>query len=272
MTGEFAVTFFPNWAAQTKREENLTLEALAERIRMTTAPTKEQLPWLKLARFGEVRNPKTGSQSLRWNGNVLVLSGIVVDYDGGTMPIEEATERLREAGISAIVYTSPSHMLNGHGSRWRIVCPFALELSPEAHGGMVARLNGVLKGVLAPESWTLSQSYFYGRVDSNPAYEVIIVEGSRTIDQCADLDQGAIGKPNGNSHKPNGVGCVNGHAHHSGKPEAEIGDICAALEVIPNPMPGWDLGQGTWNEWSRIVMAVWRASGGSEESFSAFDR
>ena len=45
------VTFFENYAAATKTEEYLTLSNLAERIRDTSAPRKDALPWLKLARF-----------------------------------------------------------------------------------------------------------------------------------------------------------------------------------------------------------------------------
>lgn len=126
---------------------------------------------------------------------------------------------------------------------------------------MMSRLNGVLGGVLAPESWTLSQSYYYGSVDGNPAHRVIVVEGMQTLDRADELDEIAIGKPNGSGN----------HAAASGSPEAEIGDIEAALDVIPNPIPSWDLRNGTWVEWNNIGMAVWRASGGSQEGFAAFD-
>jgi len=43
-----------------------------------------------------------------------------------------------------------------------------------------------------------------------------------------------------------------------------IGDVEAALEAIPNDNRSWD-------EWNRIGMAVWRATGGSEEGELAFD-
>ena len=35
---------------------------------------------------------------------------------------------------------------------------------------MVARLNGVLGGILSAESFTLSQSYYYGSINHNPAH------------------------------------------------------------------------------------------------------
>jgi Bifunctional DNA primase/polymerase, N-terminal/Primase C terminal 2 (PriCT-2) len=48
-------------------------------------------------------------------------------------------------------------------------------------------------------------------------------------------------------------------------PEADPKLVAAALAVIPNPP---SLG---WLEWKRIGMAVWRATGGSEAGFQAFD-
>ena len=145
----FAITFFANFAAQTKHEESLSLDALADRVRTTTAATKETLPWLKLARFGAIPNPKTSSGSLRWNGNVLRISGAICDYDGGEMTPEGAAERLDKAGLDAIVYTSPSH--TDAVPRWRVGCPFRAELPPDRHYQMIARLNGLLGGILAPE-------------------------------------------------------------------------------------------------------------------------
>jgi hypothetical protein len=58
------VTFFPDFAAAKKRQEPITPERLAERIRTTTATAKEALPWLKLARFGNATTEK-GSQGAK---------------------------------------------------------------------------------------------------------------------------------------------------------------------------------------------------------------
>jgi hypothetical protein len=49
-------------------------------------------------------------------------------------------------------------------------------------------------------------------------------------------------------------------------PEADPKLVAAALAVIPNPP---SLG---WLEWKQIGMAVWRATGGSEAGFQAFDK
>jgi RecA-family ATPase len=255
-----AVTVFPNYAAVTKREESLSLEALAERIRTTSAPAKEDLPWLKFARFGPLPNPKSKSGSLRWNGNVQRLSGVLADYDGEQITPGEAAEKLDKAGISGLIYTSPSHMLNGHGPRWRAACPFSKELPPDRHYQMVSRLNGLFGGALATESFVLSQCYYFGSVNGNPAHEAIVVDGTATLDQCDELDESAIGKPNGD-----------GKVHASAEPEAPIEDTRAALALIPNPVPSWGR-NASWIEWNNLGMAVWRASGGSDEGFVEFDK
>jgi hypothetical protein len=74
--GTVAVTFFADHAATTKREERLSLIALAELIHTTAASAKEQLPWLKLARFGDKRTEKS---SLRHNANLMAITGIEGD-------------------------------------------------------------------------------------------------------------------------------------------------------------------------------------------------
>ena len=57
---------------------------------------------------------------------------------------------------------------------------------------MLARLNGVLGGVLGGESFALSQSFYYGRVEGAP-FAIYQTEGKR-IDDLPELDAGAMGK------------------------------------------------------------------------------
>ena len=73
----------------------------------------------------------------------------------------EAVEILQNAGVEAIVYTSPSH--TDAAPRWRILCVFSCELSPDRRQHMLGRLNGLFRGVLAEESWTLSQDLLFRR-------------------------------------------------------------------------------------------------------------
>ena len=61
---------------------------------------------MKLATFGDVR---TEARCLRHDGNVKSVYGAEADYDGEAMGFDEAVARIRDAGIAAILYTSPSH-------------------------------------------------------------------------------------------------------------------------------------------------------------------
>jgi hypothetical protein len=179
----FALTTFKDYAAATKHEEFWTLRALAERIRATTASEKEALPWLKLARFGDVRTDKN---SLRHDANVQAISGIEGDYDGERITIAEAVERLEQQGIAALIYPSPSFTKDA--PRWRALCPTSAELPPDRRRPMLGRLNGLLGGIFSRESWTLSQCYYFGSVNRNPWHRVELIDGT-PIDLHDDLDQ-----------------------------------------------------------------------------------
>jgi hypothetical protein len=52
-------------------------------------------------------------------------------------------------------------------------------------------------------------------------------------------------------------------ARTSSEPQADEFDVIAALQAIPNSDVPWD-------EWNRIGLAAWRATGGSEAGFAAF--
>ena len=61
----------------------------------------------------------------------------------------------------------------------------------------LARVNGVLGGVLAGESFTLSQSYYFGGIEGKPPIKPIVIQGKR-IDLLDALDGGAVYKHGGN--------------------------------------------------------------------------
>jgi putative DNA primase/helicase len=254
-----AVTFFANYAARDKSEERLSAAALAELIDAARAPTKDELPWLKLAQFGD-RVSKRGS--LRWDGNVDWITGVEGDYDAEEVAIARAVEVLRQAGIAAIVYPSPSW--REHAPRWRVLCLFSAELPPGERDHMMGRLEGLFRqalgvsSVFAGESWTLSQSYYCGHIANGAAHPAAIIVEGTPLDLADDLDAICVGRPAREAR----VGGAN--------PEATVEDIAAAAEAMPNPLPGWNEA-ATWNEWNTIGMAFWRASGGSQEGFAAFD-
>jgi hypothetical protein len=182
------LTLFRDRHARFKQDRTATLADIANAIRKTAAPTKEALPLLKLARFADLQSPKG---SLRWDNNVTSVTGCEADYDGGKVPFDDARILLLEAGICCILYTSPSHT-EDH-PRWRVLAPFAAARENSLRGVCAARLNGVLRGNAAPESFALSQSYYYGYVEGTDPPRVDVLAG-QPIDLRGDLDAGAIGK------------------------------------------------------------------------------
>jgi hypothetical protein len=160
-----SVTFFENEYARVCKEAMIPLRDLRDLILETTAPTKARLPWLKLARFGDAR---TERGSLRHDANVVEVYGIEVDYDSEAIPFDTALVRVKSLGLQALVYTSPSH--TEAKPRWRIICPTSAPLPPSDREGLVRKLDAALGGVLANESYTLSQAYYFGKVGDNPAH------------------------------------------------------------------------------------------------------
>jgi hypothetical protein len=182
------VTFFPDGSGSTFTTESIYVWDLRDRICNTAAATKQQLPWLKLATFGDLRSDKN---SLRHNANVIAINGIEGDYDGEQINLATAVARLKAARIRCLVYTSPSH--TPAAPRWRVIAPTSRALAPTERSKLVARLNGVLGGILANESFTLSQSYYYGKLNGNGQHRCDYYVGD-FIDQRADLDNGAAYK------------------------------------------------------------------------------
>jgi hypothetical protein len=191
MTDTVHVTFFTDAYASTLKTADLTLEELRTRILTTSASTKATLPWLKLAIFGKKKNTKADGQegkSLRHDGNVVQITGAELDYDGEQVGFDEALEMVKAMGISAIVYTSPSH--TAAAPRWRILAPTSKPCPPKQRALFVARMNGFMKGILGKhvESFTLSQAYYYGQAKDNASanHMAVIVEG-KPIDLCDHL-------------------------------------------------------------------------------------
>jgi hypothetical protein len=183
------ITKFPTAAASDRTEHRLPLRAILPALRDTRAAAKAALPWMKLASFGDQR---TDRGSLRSDRNLLTIHGVEGDYDGEQITLDRARRVLEQAGLAAILYTSPSH--TPQAPRWRVLCPTSVSLLPADRARLLARLNGLLVGALSRESWTLSQSYYYGAVGEAPHHAVIAIDG-RPIDLAADLDAGALGKP-----------------------------------------------------------------------------
>jgi hypothetical protein len=205
--------FFDEYAKQLDRKE-LTLSDLCDLIQIKRATKKSGLPWLKLGTFGD---KKTSKGSLRHDDNVISISGIEGDYDLETISFQEAAARIEAAHLCALIYTSPNH--SPERPRWRILCPTSCDLPPQERGKLLNRLNGLFCGGFSGESWTLSQSYYFGRVGGNPAHTAECFDGEY-IDLRHDLDAGAIGKQDNSKAKSNGGGSALGIEAHL----ARLGD------------------------------------------------
>jgi hypothetical protein len=119
------------------------------------------------------------------------------------MEFADALERLEKADVLAVLYTSPSHTEDA--PRWRILCPCSTDLPPRHREMLLGRLNGLFLGIASVESWTLSQSYYYGSVSNNPSHQVELVDG-QPIDLLDDLDEGSCGKANTTGSGPRNAG------------------------------------------------------------------
>ncbi len=217
-------------------------------------PSKEACPLLKLVTFGDKRNAEG---SLRHNGNVLEVFGLTGDYDAETITVNEAAERLEAAGVEALIYTTASHRPGA--PRWRVLAPLSTPHAPEAYDELVDKLNGALGGILAGESWTLSQVFYHGRVQGAQ------YESRRTHGECIDrlniqpIGKSARAKARQKATAPDDLDRAVAISNFSDKTRDELR---SALPVIPSDeREVWvrigqalkrlgDIGYALWIEWS----------------------
>lgn len=228
------VTVFADRSSFTALKVRWSLVELARQLGNHKAATKDELPYVKLARFGKQR---TKYKALRHNANLEAVTGIEGDYDAGTLDPSTGAEMLAAAGIAALIYTTASHGQPGKGHRWRVLAPCATEHLPEARAALVARLNGALGGVLADESFTAVQSFTFGHALDRDPPRTWLVEG-RCIDEAPELDARAIGKPTrGNTPVGDPVAAVD----QSGDPEAiawAASRLEDAFDRVADAVPG----------------------------------
>jgi hypothetical protein len=167
------------------------LSYLRDMILETRADDKNELPFLKFARFG---NKRSELNSLRNNANVEIIHGVELDYDEGKISFEEAIKIAKKAKINSLLYTTSSYTKDVPA--WRILCPTSCELPPQERLKLVKRVNGLYGGNFCGASFTLSQSFYFGGVRGKPKPRAVIVEGDY-VDLRDDLDAGAMDKHQG---------------------------------------------------------------------------
>jgi hypothetical protein len=176
-------TLFPDVWPKTKTERvDRPFSELVDRIRQ--APIyidKAHCPLVSLAEYGDLLSEKN---ILRHADNVLRVHGCEFDYDGEQMSIENAALVLFEAKIRSVLYTSPRY--TKHKPRWRALFPFSEPALPEKRAEYLGRANRLLGGIASRESFTLSQSFYIGRVRG--ADYIVEETFGRCIDLCSDLE------------------------------------------------------------------------------------
>ncbi len=186
-------TVFDNIQSKTAHEgQGRWADVVALVTNAAVYPSKAACPLFKGAKFGLIKTP-TGA--LRSDANLIAISIIEGDYDGGKVSVQEAIARLEHHQLRALVVTTASHTPDK--PRWRVLAPLAQSAYPSDRYCLMARLNGALGGLLASESFTASQAYFYGRVQG-VHFESAVTFGDsdegHCIDDLVELDQIAIGK------------------------------------------------------------------------------
>jgi hypothetical protein len=155
---DVTLALFRDRQAKTKSERTVDAFELVNWIDKARADSKDRLPWLKLASFG---NTPTKAGCLRHDDNVTAIWGVEGDYDDGSISLAEAKDMAVRSGLLCIIYPSPSY--TAEFPKWRVLCPTSRHYSATERDRFMGRLNGAFGGIFARESWTLSQSYYFGR-------------------------------------------------------------------------------------------------------------
>lgn len=143
--------------------------------RVESSPTyinKEACPLVKLATFGSLRS---AGGLLRNDANTDEVWGIEGDYDAELVSIDVAATLLSARGIDALLYTTPSHTPSA--PRWRVLAPLSKVGGASDRHWWLGVLNAAVGGILASESFVLSQSYFLGKVPGG-AFRFIRTRGA----------------------------------------------------------------------------------------------
>jgi hypothetical protein len=239
-------TIFPDNYARKKQEKTLTLAQMALVMAETVAPRKDLLPLLKLAVFGDVKSDRG---CLRIDRNMRECTGIEIEHDAGTVPWKRAKKILTEAGILALLYSTPSH-IPVDNERWRALLPFDKPRTPAERYHFVELVNGLFDGALAPESFTMSQAFYFGSIKDKPASKITVIPG-----HCVDL---------AGLTKAIGPAPVTGKAK-AGKAATthDLGELREEAKKYHNRKYRWD--SGTWHEFMLRYTASLAARGFSDE-------
>jgi hypothetical protein len=271
-TGPLTITLFKSVTDRDKSEVVLMdgLDGMKALMGRTSAATKKGLPLWKMALYGDKRSPlkEDGSgNSLRWNKNVIGLTGLELDYDEGKMSFDEAGETMDRNRLKGMLYTTPSY--DPEAPRWRLMLPFSKPITGDwkeldrERKRLVRAVAALFSCKFANESKTLSLSYYFGHARDGRATQVRITDGW-CVDELglADPEPEKPRKPNGSDPRPKRT--FTGKTYRQRTPEEEERRLISAIDWLKN--------DGDWNDMTLVGMAAHRASGGSHAVYLAWLR
>ena len=253
------LTLFPALKATTGRPVDWSWPTMIQLLTDPPAPlrakVKDKLPLLKMGRY--VGNSRAAGSPLE------AITGAEGDYDDGLITPQQAALALAGAGIRCLVVTTPSH--TPERPRWRVFAPTSIPLIPHARHQLVKRLNGVLDGALAAESFTLARAFYVGCLDPVSGYACLPVEGE-CVDLMPELDAAAAGPAQRDGAGAPDTETDADRAFRLSAAAAAWRDGLAdeARDALMACDPDCDYGQ-----WSQLGAAVYTASGG--QGFDLFD-
>jgi hypothetical protein len=236
------------------------------------APSKDGLPLIKLANFGDVPSARG---CYRYDNNVVSVCGVECDYDAGEIPIAKADKIFSKAKIAVILYPSPSSGMPGKGHRWRLLSLFADTYAGDAaylrsiRANAIDHLERALGAEFAPESYALSTSFYAGRNDGNPKQRYHVRESTG-----APIQPAILTKPSSRVPKTTSTQCLNDSPFSEPEPwtrrthdEKEFVLLSARR---PDGTPIFDAGDRP--EWLRVAASIKDASHGHENGFALLVR
>jgi hypothetical protein len=225
------ITIFRHRSAQTMVWGTATLAELAAMVCNTHKPHKDSLPLLKLGVFGELRTEKN---CLRSNMNLIEITGVEADNDHVPLSFERAVEIMRTAHVAALLYTTPSNTADN--PRWRVLCPTSRSLPRLSRSALMDRLNGIFGGIAwDAQSWTDSQTFYFGSVVGGEPVRTEIIEGDY-IDLRDDIQS---------------ISRQGRRARKGSKPTGEPLSLDMLTEMLRRISP--DRGR---HEWRDVVVAI----------------
>lgn len=156
--------------------------------------TKDAMPLIVGYTFGDRRS---AGGSYRHGDNVETVTAIVLDYDAGVADVAALMAEYRRHDVAVAVFTSPSW--TPERPRVRMVFPLSRAYKREEFHLLVAKANAIGGAWVSPETFSLSQAFYFGRAATAVGYHCDFHDG-RYLDLLPGIKPIWV-KASGNVHK-----------------------------------------------------------------------